>query len=63
MNIRIRQQSWERATAELGGLDVHEAAAALCAQGYDVEIIDGDWGASYLADTEDEHEAVRCLSD
>ena len=59
--ITIRQQCWDRATAELGGLDSQQAADALIAQGYAVDIVDGDWGASYLADTEAEHYAVQSL--
>lgn len=63
MGIRIRQQCWDRVTEALGGLDSEEAAQALRGQGYEVEIIDGDWGASYYADTEGEHNAVQDLSD
>lgn len=63
MSIRIRQQCWDRATEELSGMDSEQAAEALRAQGYEVEIIDGDWGSSYRADTEDEHNAVQNLSE
>ena len=63
MSIRIRQQCWDRATEEMGGLNAEQAAKALIEQGYGVELMDGDWGASYHADTEDEHNAVQDLSE
>ena len=59
--IKIRQQCWDRAATELGVLDSQQAADALIAQGFAVEIVDGDWGASYHAETDDEHNAVQSL--
>ena len=61
MSIRIRQQCWDRAAEELGGMDSEQAAEALRAQGYEVEIVDGDWGSSYHADNDDKHQAVMSL--
>lgn len=63
MGIRIRKQRWNRAAAEMDGIDAEQAASALMAQGFDVEIIDGDWGASYYADYDEEHAAVMALGE
>lgn len=63
MSIRIRQQSWDRAAQELGGLDAEQAAEALRDAGHDVEIIEGDWGVSYYADSSDEHDAVMAFGE
>ena len=43
--------------------DAETTAATLADMGYDVQIIDGDWGASYYAETDDEHCAVMSLED
>lgn len=61
--IQIRQQCWDRAAAELGSkLTADKAAKALRKKGLSVEIINGDWGSSYLADSPEEHDAVAALA-
>lgn len=61
--IKIGQQCWDRAAEEMGGIDAEAAAEMLRKHGYDVEVINGDWGASYRADTDDEHDAIQNLPD
>jgi hypothetical protein len=62
MSIKIRQQAWDRAATEMASdLTADAAAEALRARGHDVEVIDGDWGSSYLADEDHEHWEVQNL--
>lgn len=62
MSIRIRQQCWDRAAAEMGSeLTAEKAATALRARGHEVDVLDGDWGSSYLADEDHEHWEVQNL--
>jgi hypothetical protein len=42
-------------------LTADKAAEALRARGHEVEVIDGDWGSSYLADEDQEHWEVQNL--
>lgn len=59
--ITIREQCWDRAAAELGGLSAEAAAEALRILGHAVDVVDGDWGPCYYADTDAEHWAVSDL--
>ena len=62
MTIKIRQQSWNRAATDVGSeLTADVAAEALAKRGLNVEVIDGDWGSSYLAESDDEHWEVQNL--
>ena len=62
MSIRIRQQCWNRAAADMqSDLTAEKAAALLRGRGHEVEIIDGDWGSSYYADDPIEHNEVQNL--
>ena len=63
MAIRIREESWNRAATENSGIDADAALERLESLGYEVELVDGDWGACYYADTDAEHGAVMELSD
>jgi hypothetical protein len=62
MTIYIRQQCWNRVAQQLKSMDADEVADKLRKLGHDVEIIDGDMGASYVADSADEHNALRELN-
>ena len=42
-------------------LTAEKAAQALIARGHDVQVIEGDWGSSYLADEDEEHWEVQNL--
>lgn len=62
--ITIRKECMDRAARENGSKwDADTTAAELRRQGYAVEVVPGDWGASYFADTEAEHNAVMSLED
>jgi hypothetical protein len=62
--ITIRRQCMDRAAEDNGSQwDANATAAEMRRQGYEVTIEDGDWGASYSADTADEHEAMMGLAD
>jgi hypothetical protein len=54
----------DRAAAENGSRwDAETTAAGMRQIGHDVQIVEGDWGASYTADTDDEHAAMLSLED
>ena len=62
--ITIRRQCMDRAAAENGSRwDAETTAAGMRQIGHDVQIVEGDWGASYTADTDDEHAAMLSLED
>ena len=62
--ITIRRECMDRAATENGSKwDAEATAAEMRRQGYEVQMADGDWSASYYADTEAEHDAMMGLAD
>ena len=62
--ITIRRECMDRAAAENGSQwDAEATAAEMRRQGYAVCLVDGDWGASYTADTADEHAAMMDIEE
>lgn len=57
--ITIQREVWDRDAAAAGSLwDSEKAADALRANGYRVQIVSGDRGSAFWADTETEYRAI-----
>ena len=60
--ITIRRECWTRAAADNGSdITADNAAERLRADGHEMDIQPGDWGAIYTADTPEEHAAAQAL--
>ena len=57
--ITIRKQSMDRAAEENGSRwDADTTEQWLRDNGLDVQVVDGDWGPTYYADTDEEHDVL-----